>query len=259
VRLLRRLGLGLVGLVLLWLVTLLLIGWLADGCVRDRAVARLGGSLGARVAIDDLDLALVRGTIGIDGLHIERDDRGYLRLDIDRVDAEIAPAGLALFDRDLGAIRVRGVDFEVSALGALARRDGAGGGEPVTFESIEVEDVKMRLEATSWWPGLAKLDVVVERARAGRTTLRTPMSWLFALRELTARIDLTETISIRLRYAAGMITLSGSLFDQPVELPFQIPILEPAREVEQLAQMGKALVAELVKHYARKKVEQLVP
>jgi hypothetical protein len=247
----RRLGqlaAAVVGLGVAWLGFLLLFGWLGADCVRGRAEARLAGSMQADVSIGALDLALVRGAVRIDRIVLERRDRGYLRIAIDRVDADLWPVGLALAQDSLGTVRIRGVDAEVSALGVLDMRGRTRA--PVTFDRLEVEDATVRLEAARALPGLARIEVVIERAVAGPTTLRTPMSWLLSLRELTARIELPLAPPVRVDYADGVLRVSGGPFGgKMIELPFEIPPADPAREVDQLAALGRRLAAQLTEAY----------
>lgn len=264
-RWLRRIVTGVAALAGLWLVALLVIGWTADGCVRDRARERLAASMRAQVTIGALDLGLVDGSVAIDELKVLKDDRGLFRMAIRRVDVDLQPLGLALVQDSVGAIHARGVDVELSALGALDL-GGEGRGEPITFDRLVLEDLKVSISPTSLLP-VGKIDVTIERAVAGRTTLRTPMSWLFALQELRARIALPLDITARLEYRAGKLRLSGELFDTPVEVPFDIPVLEPARELDQLAELGKRLAIELgkegverwLKAQAEKQLDKLVP
>lgn len=240
----RQIVVGVIGTLVLWIGALLVIGWTADGCARDRAAARLAGSMRAEVTIGDLDLGLVTGAVALSKLHVVKRERGYFRVDIARVDVDVLPLGLALLSDSVGDVVVRDVDVEVSALGALDLRGGSR--EPLTFDSLDLRDAKVRIEVTSLIPGLASLEVTIDRAVAGATTLRTPVSWLFALRELTAQITLPGNLTARLDYRDGKLRLSGGMFGEtPLELPFEIPVLEPARELEQLAAMGKALIAEL--------------
>jgi hypothetical protein len=240
----RQIVIGVIGTVLVWIGVLLVIGWTADGCARDRAAARLAGSMRASVTIEALDLGLVTGAIALSKVHIVKNQHGYFRLDIARVEVDVLPLGLALLSDSVGDVVVRGVDVEVSALGALDLRGGSR--DPVTFDSLDLSGAHVSIEATSLIPGLAHVDVTIERAIAGPTTLRTPLSWLFSLRELVAQIELPGNLSARLDYRGGKLRLSGGMFGQtPIEIPFDIPVLEPARELEQLAAMGKQLVSEL--------------
>lgn len=243
-RTLRRITVGVAGAFAAWVVALVGFGWLGDNCARERAEAHLAKSMRARVSIGALDLGLVLGDVRIDDLRIEREDRGSFRLAVDRVDVDLAPLGLALVQDTVGDVRVRGVDARVSALGVLDLRGGERA--PVELASIDLRDARVTLEATSLVPGLARVEVTVDRARAGHTVLRTPLSWLFALEELSARIALPAGVTVRLDYADGVLRLSGGLFGEtPLELPFEIPVLEPARELEQLAEMGQRLARAL--------------
>ncbi len=200
----------------------------------------------AAVTIGDLDLGLVTGAIEVDDVHIVKDDRGYLRIDVDRVDLDVLPLGLALVSDSAGDVRVRGVDVQISALGALDLRGGVRA--PMVFDSLVVENAHVRVDAVQVLPGLAGVDVTIDRAHAGETTLRTPLSWLFALEDLRAHFDLPFGGTVVAEYARGMLTLSGGIFGStPVTLPFEIPVLEPAREVEQLAELGRSVVTELAK------------
>lgn len=238
-RLARKVAIGLGGTLAVWLAALALFGWLGAGCQKRRVEARLAARMQATVAIGDLELGLVRGRVGLDDLMIERE--AGLRLAIDRIDADILPLGLALFRRGAGDVVVRGVDIELSSLAALDSRRGRG--PPFHFDSMRIDDADLALSAIRFLPDVT---VHLERAVCGATTLRTPMSWLFALRELDATVALPGGATARLEYADGVIRLSGTLIgDEPIELPFVIPVLEPSREIEQLAEMGVALAKEL--------------
>ncbi len=207
--------------------------------------ARLAGSMNAAVTIGNLDLGLVRGDVGVDRVQIVKADRGYLRIDVDRVDVDLLPLGLALVQDGIGDVRMRGVDVEISALGALDLRGASR--TPLRFDSLVIERAHVVVQAVHVVPGVASLDVTIDRASAGATTLRTPLSWLFALRELTAHVDLPFGGSIGLHYARGKLRLSGSVFGStPLELPLEIPVLEPARELEQLGELGRRLLGDLV-------------
>lgn len=228
----------------MWVSALFLGGYAGAGCAKDKARSRLAGSMKAAVTIGDLDLGLVRGAIGVDDIHIVKDDHGYLRIDLHRVDVDVLPLGLAMFSDSVGDVRVRGIDVEISALGALDLRGGKR--TPLTFDSLAIEDAHVRVEAAHVVPGVAGLDVTIDRAHAGATTLRTPVSWLFALRDFDAHVELPIGGKVLLHYAAGKLTLSGSLLGSaPLVLPFDIPVLEPARELEQLAELGQRLIGEL--------------
>ena len=240
----RQIVVGLAGIFAVWVVLLVAIGWLGDGCARERTERRLAGSMRAKVSIGSMDLGLLTGSAELRDLTIEREERGVFRLAMKQVDVELPPLGLALFSRDLGEVVVRGVDVRVTAMGVLDLRGGSR--EPVTFERLDLRDARVALDAVSLVPGIAGLELTVERAIAGRTTLRTPLSWLFALRELVATVHLPLGAEATLHYRDGMLTIAGALLgSDPIVIPFAIPVLEPARELEQLAAMGRALAGEL--------------
>jgi len=255
VRTLRRIGTGLAVAAVAWIAALALFGWLGDGCARDRAERRLAASMRANVSIGAVDVGLVTGELAIRGVRLERVERGVLRLAIEQVDVDLPPLGLALVQDELGAVVVRGVEVELSALGVLDLR-GAGGA-PVSFDRLELRDAHVALEGTSIVPGLARLELTIERAVAGRTTMRTPLSWLFALRELTARLALPIGLTARVTYADGVLRIAGGLFGEtPIVVPFAIPVLEPAREVEQLGEIGRALGGALATQLRLRWIEQ---
>jgi hypothetical protein len=251
VRRLYRIAVGLGGAVAVWVGFLAGYGWLGADCQRERAEARLAATMKARVEIGDLDLGLVTGDLGVDRLRIERDDRGLFRLEVARVDVDLWPVGLALLQDGVGDVRIRGARLEVTALGALDLRHGKG--KPLRFDRIDIRDADLAIEAIRLVPGLARVAVHVDHAVAGATTLRTPMSWLFALRELDATVTLPDGSVARLQYARGVIHLSGSLLGAvPIDLPFEIPVLDPAAELDQLREMGFSLALELVTEAANR-------
>ncbi len=227
------------------MVLLVLMGWFGDGCARQRTERRLAGSMKAKVSIGEMDIGLLTGSAELHDVRIEREDRGVLRMSIRRIDADLPPFGLALVSKRLGEVVVRGVDVQVSAMGVLDLRGASR--EPVTFERLDLRDAHVELDAVSLLPGVAGLDLRIERAIAGRTTLRTPLSWIFSLRELRATVDLPAGATATLHYKDGKLRIAGSMFGaEPLELPFAIPVLEPARELEQLGELGRKLVGELM-------------
>jgi hypothetical protein len=251
VRRVRNVAIALAGAFALWVVVLALFGWLGAECQARKTEERLAKKMRAQVSIGELELGLVTGEIGAEDLRIEREELGLFRLAIDRVDIGRWPLGLALLQGGMGDVRVRGVHVEVTALAVLDFRGGEG--PPLQFDSLEIRDADVAMEATGVFPGLARITLHLERAVAGETTLRTPLSWLFALRELDATIELPGGYTARLQYAAGALRLSGTVLGgEPIVLPFEIPVHDPEHELEQLRAMGVALARQLVDEAMRR-------
>ena len=90
---------------------------------------------------------------------------------------------------------------------------------------------------------------------AGPTTFKTPLSWLFTMRELDATLALPAGISLELRYADGVLRARGGIFGStPVELPVTLPVAEAAddaqAEIATLVTFGKDLARQLVERRA---------
>jgi len=247
---LRRVAIVSACLVALWLITLAVLG-LVLGDRQDRVTReRIGSSLQAQVAIGSCDLALVRGRLSLDNLAIRRDDvAGHLAIDVQAVRCELAPLGWALVDRDCRELAVRGVRFEVSssALFKLPRPKS----EPVRADRVVIDDAAFVFLPSAFAPNLGRIEIAIEHAVAGPTIMRTPLSWLFALEELSARFSLPAGITLHVTYRDGMLTAAGSLFgSRPVQIPVQLPVADAARdahdEMQLLLATGKDIAERLV-------------
>jgi hypothetical protein len=237
----RRLVGAATALLAVWLVALVVGGWAGSGCTRDRIALRIAESLEARVTVADASLSLVRGGFTAEDAVIRRDHDGHLRIRVQEIDADLLPLGLALVDRSIGTLVLRGIELEASSRAVLEIRGRKK--SPITVDELVVEDAKIALLPTAILPELGRIEVTVERARAGPTTFRTALSWVFALDDLVARLDLPAGITVRLTYRGGVLSVAGGMFGEtPVEVPFEIPTLDPAREAEQLAELGKQLL-----------------
>ena len=80
---------------------------------------------------------------------------------------------------------------------------------------------------------------------------RTPLSWLFGLEVLRARIELPANITLRLAYGNGRLAAAGTLFGSaPVEVPFSLPRADAAKdareEIQLLVQAGEDVAERLV-------------
>jgi hypothetical protein len=195
----------------------------------------------ARATIGDASLSLVRGGFTAEDLTIVKDVGGHLKVHVEHVDADLMPLGLALVDRSIGTLQLRGIVLEASSRAVLEVRDRKR--KPIAVDELIVDDAKVSLMPTALVPGLGRIDVTIEHGRAGPTVFRTALSWVFSLEELQARLDLPAGITVRLIYKHGKLSLQGGLFGQtPVEVPFEIPKLDPTREIDQLVELGKDLL-----------------
>jgi hypothetical protein len=237
--------------VAIWLLALLVLG-VALSSRQERATReRLADSLHAKVTIGAVDLALIRGHLVLDRLAILRDDRtGRLAIEVARVRCELAPLGWALFDRDCRELRVQGLAFEVSSA-ALFKLPRPAKSEPVRADRVVIEGAKLVFMPAAFAPSLGRIEIAIDHAAAGPTVLRTPLSWLFALRELKARFELPAGVSVHVAYANGVLTASGSLFGSaPVQVPLAIPVADAVTdahdEMALLLQLGRQTAERLV-------------
>jgi hypothetical protein len=239
-----KIGLGVAGALGAYLVALLIAGFAARGHVRERTRARLAESLDADVALADLELGLIRGVVGMDGLTIERDHDGHLYVGVDRIDAGIAPLGAYLWDHDLGDVTVSGVDVDVTGWGVLKLKPPRR--PPIRFARLAIDDAQLTFAAATWAPAWTRFRVTIDHAQAGDTVLRTPMSWVFALERLDAHLEVPGAAPVDIHFAGGRLEASGSLFGPtPVSIPVTLPAPEPGHEGQQLRALGADLAERL--------------
>lgn len=248
---LRRVALIVTGALALWIVLLVILGS-ALGSHQERSTReRLSESLHSTVTLGDVDLALVRGRLVIDRLAIRRNDAiGHLAIDVEGVRCELAPFGLALFDRDCRELRVHGVKLEVST-SALFKLPRPPKSEPIRTDRVVIEDASLVFLPSAFAPSLGRIEIAIEHAVAGPTVMRTPLSWLFALDELRAKFSLPAGVTVHLGYRRGVLTAAGSLFGSaPIELPIEIPVADGANdahaEMQLLLQLGRQIAERLV-------------
>ncbi len=229
-----------------YLLLLLVLGWVLSGCVEDRVRERLERSLDAEVDIDDLSVGLIRGRFELRGLHIHRERGGALDIRVDSVDADVAGLGWVLLDRDVDRVVVRGVTMELSAAGALTSRDPTR--EPMHIGELIIEDARLSLSPTALLPALGRVDIAIDHARTGPFTQRNGASWVFALRELVARVDLPGGVGGSFGYRDGRLSIGGGLLGAaPLELEFALPEPDPEQlEPGQLAALARSLARALL-------------
>jgi hypothetical protein len=234
-----------------WIALLVILGVALGGRQERITRERLAESLQATVTVGDIDLALVRGHLSIDQLAVKRDDVvGHLALDVAGVRCELLPVGLALFDRDCRELNVRGLRLEVSTA-ALFKLNRPPKRRPIHADRMVIENATLVFLPSAFAPNLGRIEITIERAVAGATTLRTPLSWLFSLAELRAHFALPAGITVHVGYQNGVLTAAGSLFgSSPVALPIELPVASTAKdahdEFQLLVQLGRQIAERLV-------------
>lgn len=228
------------GVLAVYLLLLLVGGWVFGGVVKDRVVARLADSLRAEVTIADARLGLLRGRLEFEGLAVRRSDVGTLALDVAKVRCDLRPLGAALISRECGDLVIEGVRLEAStaAVFQLPRPKRP----PLHVRHVEIHDAVLVFSPSAFLPDLGRIELRLEYGAAGPTTFKTPMSWMFGMTELRARLELPAGITVVLSYRAGVLTASGGLFGAtPVELPFALPVADAADDAR--AEVGKLVAA----------------
>jgi len=246
----RRLALGGVIAIAAWLVTLIVLDFVVAARQAATTTARVGESLQGTATLGDLDLALIRGRLELDGLAVHRDDViGHLALDVREVTCELAPLGWALVDRGCRELAVRGVRLEVStaALFKLHRPKHA----PIHADRVVIDDAQLAFAPSAFVPSLGRIQISIDHAEAGPTTFLTPMSWIFSLQTLHAHVELPAGLTVKLTYDHGVFGAAGSLFGStPVELPLQLPVAtlytDAHDEIQALVKLGTDLAEQLV-------------
>lgn len=260
---LRRVVQIVVGVVVAWALALVVLGFAYGERTGRGVAARVGESLQGTATFAGADLSLLRGGLGLDGLRVRRDDPiGRLSLDVAALRCDLPPLGLALVDRECRELAIDGLRLEASALGILrlkkARRP------PTRADRVLLRDAVLAFAPSAFAPNLGRVEIRVETAEAGPTVFRTPLSWLFALRELRAAFDLPAGLTVRLAYRAGILSASGSLFGSaPVEIPISLPVREATddgkAELERLVDFGRSIAERLVARRARDWLRSKLP
>lgn len=237
-----------------YLIILLIAGVVAGGLVAGRIQGRLAQGLDADARVGRAKVNLVTGAVEVSDVSVTRQKLDLLSLSVRSLDVELAPLGLVVVDREPRRVRVRGGRMVVTGAGALQLPPRAETA-PIHVGALELDDVALDLMATGYWPGLARVVITIEHARSGPTTLRTGLSWLFTLEDLVARVDLPAGMTLRLGFHDGQLSASGGFFGKtPVTIPFVLPRLDAANEVQQLIAIG----TELAKRLAIERAERWI-
>lgn len=237
-----------------WLAFLFVVGLGYSGRAKDQVAARVGASMLATATVESAELALIRGHMQLGGLHVVKDDRGKLTLDIGSLRCELWPLGGSLVDHDCRDLIVEKVRLEVSAAAAIQLTKPKRA--LVHVDRLEIYDAHLAFSPSAFVPELGSIVIAIDYVDAGATTLKTPLSWIFTMRALTATIDLPAGIEVHLVYANGELTVTGRIFgSQPVTLPVRLPVAsdgdDAKAEIAKLVRFGQDLAAELVERRAK--------
>lgn len=249
---LRKAAIGLGLAAATYLAALVVASWVVAATVERDVQHRLATTLDGTATVGDATVSLLRGSIAVTGVHAERHHLGTLALDVDRIELDVAPLGAFAVVRSPRALRVTGGHLVVTGAGAL---DGLERGHAqVDVGAVELRASELTLAVTSLWPELARVHLVLDRVRAGPTRFRTPLSWVFTLDELDARVELPGGSAFTLAYRDGALTARGGLFGAaPITVPVDLRYRAGVDETVQLRalafELGKRLAVERARRW----------
>jgi len=250
---LRRVAIGTVAASAAYLMVLLIAGWVASERVAETVRDRLAASLDGEARVAHAEVGLVRGEVVVTGVTARREQRGVLQLAVERLEVDVAPLGAVIFDRTPRALRLSGGHLLISGAGALDGLDHRRRA-PLRVGAVELVDSDLTIVATTMWPELARVHLTITRVVAGPTTFRTPLSWVFSLRELAARVELPGGAAFTLTFHDGALSAQGSLFGDipitvPVSLAYRPGVPEPVQLRAIAFELGKRLALERARRW----------
>jgi hypothetical protein len=176
---------------------------------------------------------------------------GHIAITVPSLTCALPPLGLALIHSDCRDLALRDARFELSsaALFKLPRPKRP----PLHVDHIIIDDARLELLPSAIVPDLGRIAIAIAiaHADAGATTFKTPLSWLFALRELRATVELPAGITLSLTYDRGELRVAGGMFGAtPIALPVALPVVDisddPRAELAKLVDFAKDVAARLV-------------
>ena len=251
------------GLVVLWVLVLFVFGFILADRTGRRVASRIATTLQAEATVAESDLGLIAGNLELEKLAVRRDDvMGQLALDVGSVYCDLPPLGLALVDRTCGVLEVRDISLSVSSAALFKIKRPKR--KPFRADRVVVDNAKLEFSPSAFLPSLGRIAIQIEHAEAGPTTFKTPLSFLFSLRELRAAVELPAGVTLRLHFVDGKLRASGSVLGStPVELPVALPVVDNAddaqAEIAKLVAFGKDLAEQLVKQKAEDWIRKRLP
>jgi hypothetical protein len=258
----RRVALVSVGVIAAWLVTLAILGPVLADRQAEHTTTRLAETLQATTTVGDSDLSLVRGRLELDRLAVHRDDMvGHLSIDVAEVRCELAPLGWALVDSECRELRVTGTRLEASTAALFQIKNPKRA--PIRARRVVIDDAELAFAPSAFAPNIGRIAIAIEHAEAGETVFRTPLSWIFSLEQLRAKLELPASVTLHVTYAAGVLSVAGTLFGTtPVDVPLQLPLADAAHDAHEEIQLlvatgkdiGERLVAKRAEDWLRAKL-----
>jgi hypothetical protein len=250
-------------LVCVWIAVLFVLGFVFAGRTGNKVAKRFGESVQGVATVGDSSLGLVLGSFSAEKLSVRRDDLiGKVSIDVDEVTCDLAPLGIALVDRSCGDLEIKGVKLELSTIAIFKMPRPKR--KPFRADRVVIENADLTFSPSAFLPSLGQVKIRIERAEAGPTTFKSPLSFLFNLETLRAQVELPAGITLLVGYANGKLTAAGSVFGStPVELPLVLPKIESTddakAELEKLVAFGKDLASQLVAQKAEDWLRQKLP
>ena len=259
---LKRIAIATAGGFAVWLGVLLILGYVLGSRQERGTEERLAESLRATTTIETSDLALIRGRWQFEQLAVRRDDEvGHLALDVAQVRCELGPLGWALVDRDCSELALRGITLEVSSIALF--KVPRPKHRPLHVDRLLIDQGVFVFLPSALTPSLGRLEVTIEHAESGPTIVRTPMSWVFSLRELRAKV-VRGDITLHVTYKGGELTIAGSMFGSaPLVVRITLPNATTAKDARDetalLVQFGKDVAQQLAAEWLKRKLQETPP
>jgi hypothetical protein len=235
-----------------YLLLLIGLGVALRGRVAERVEQRMAAALDAEVEVGRVSLSLLTGSIELGDIRVERRQGGHVAIQIERIEVDVAPLGWVIFDREPEHVSVRGARMSVDAPGVLTLPEQPER-PPLRIGGMYLEDIRLEMKISDWLPGLGRIEVAIDRGRAGPVALQGSLDWVFAVRELNASAELPGSRQVTIDYGEGTLRLGGgplgslgslgSLGARPVSVPFELPAPPPgAPEAEKIRILGHAII-----------------
>jgi hypothetical protein len=225
------------------------LGVALRGCVAERVEQRMAAALDAEVEVGHASLNLLTGSIELGDIRVERQQGGHVAIQIERIEVDAAPLGWVVFDRVPEHVNVRGARMSVDAPGVLSLPEQPER-PPLRIGGMYLEDIRLEMKIIDWLPGLGRIEIAIDRGRAGPVVLQGSLDWIFAVRELNASAELPGPRQVTIDYGEGTLRLGGGppgspgfLGARPVSVPFELPAPPPgAQEAEKLRILADAII-----------------